>query len=328
MFNLVFPASDRNCKPCHTLSLQLLLASAAILTRSEGQLGGLPDNVTYWDAVYTEAAGVKNFGRAWQGLDWASLNAVLEFGIRPEDKTLVLGAGDSGLPQEIFDGGCRNVTAVDFSTVLVSAMGERSHGVIWSVEEASHLSFPDSNFDVVLDLGLLDTVGIGGNDRMLKVVAEAHRVLSPGGVYVSSSTEPPLFRLPLFAHSFGGNATKVLFVPRPRELDHRIRRVDAAMDLGKVSVYVSRKPDVSIGAQESGTPESGFGAEQELPSVSDVPASDSQNIIAGDGHIEQANVTDMVQESIALAGDTSELARTSKESSAAEDTARAPEVSA
>jgi len=318
----------------------MFLVISALLTNSEGQpSAAVADNATYWDAVYTEAAGVKNFGHAWQGLDWASLKTVLEFDIRPEDRTLVLGAGDSGLAQEVFDAGCRHVTAVDFSAVLVSAMSERSHGVIWSVGEASNLSFSDSSFDVVLDIGLLDTIGVAGESQMLKVVEEAHRLLSPGAVYVSSSTEPPLFRLPLFAPSFGGNATKVLFVPRPRELDHRVRRVDAALDLGKVSVYVSKKLDVSINAQgdaELSEKDAGAGAGvgmavsestaadgfkevggeqstkqeheesilrdlgQDIADQASMPDfhADSQKIIAGDGHIEQANFSVTVEESL------------------------------
>lgn len=206
-----------------------------------------PHEAAYWDALYSESAraGVKTFSSMWQGVDLAALRGVLKVDLRPQDRVLILGAGDSGLPEELFDAGCRNVTAVDFSPLLVAAMAERSHGALWRKEDARQLSFPEGSFDVALDLGLLDSVAAGGEEEVAKALLETHRVLSPGGTYASVSTEPPLFRLPLFERGTGADAwaTKVLFLPRPRELDTRVRRIDPALDLGKLSVYVSTKPN-------------------------------------------------------------------------------------
>lgn len=206
-----------------------------------------PHEAAYWDALYSESAqaGVKTFSSMWQGVDLAALRGVLKVDLRPQDRVLILGAGDSGLPEELFDAGCRNVTAVDFSPLLVAAMAERSHGALWRKEDARQMSFPGGSFDVALDLGLLDSVAAGGEEEVAKALLETHRVLSPGGTYASVSTEPPLFRLPLFERGTGADAwaTKVLFLPRPRDLDTRVRRIDPALDLGKLSVYVSTKPD-------------------------------------------------------------------------------------
>jgi len=224
-----------------------------------------PANASYWDAVYAETAraGIKSFSHAWQGLNWTVLRKATRQNLQPQDRILVLGAGDSGLPKEIFDAGCRNVTAIDFSAVLVAAMSEQSHGVLWRVEDASQLSFQESNFDTVLDVGLLDSVGAGEEEKMSAVISEALRVLSPGGTYISTSTDPPLYRLPLFAQYLGANATKVLFVPRHRDIDRRVRRIDPALDMGKLSIYVSVKPGTL-------TPETTQGAPSEVPDEQDM----------------------------------------------------------
>merc|ERR1740117_208315 len=69
--------------------------------------------------------------------------------------------------------------------------------------------------------------------------------MASGAIYASVSTEPPLYRLPRFErHSLAskdGWKTKVLFLPRPRSLDPRVRRIDIALDMDKLSVYVSTK---------------------------------------------------------------------------------------
>jgi SAM-dependent methyltransferase len=200
-------------------------------------------------------------------LNWTVLKKTTRHTLQSQDRVLVLGAGDSGLPEEIFDAGCRNVTAIDFSPLLVAAMAEQSHGVLWRVEEvvvytsckrqdASQLSFQESSFDAVLDVGLLDSVGAGGEEKMSTVISEALRVLSPGGVYISTSTEPPLYRLPLFARHLDANATQVLFIPRHRDIDPRVRRIDPALDMGKLSIYVSSKREaLTIERTASASPE-------------------------------------------------------------------------
>jgi SAM-dependent methyltransferase len=205
-----------------------------------------PFEAAYWDAVYSDSAraGIKNFSQAWQGVDLSVLQNVLQLNLQPQDRVIVLGAGDSGLPEELFDAGCRNVTAVDFSKQLVAAMAERSHGALWRMEDTRKLSFPENSFDVAFDVGLLDSVATGGEEQVVASLSEAYRILSPGGIYASVSTEPPLYRLSLFSRQPMGEDgwdTKVVFIPRPRSLDPRVRRIDAALDMGKLSVYVSTK---------------------------------------------------------------------------------------
>lgn len=61
-------------------------------------------------------------------------------------------------------------------------------------------------------MGLLDAVATGGDDQVVAALSETCRVLGAGGIYASVSTEPPLYRLPLFAQQrMGENAwdTKV-----------------------------------------------------------------------------------------------------------------------
>merc|ERR1740130_195654 len=130
--------------PCHRphrcfsprplAALLVVLAHVAAETTMEAV--ERPHEAAYWDALYSESAraGVKTFSSMWQGVDLAALRGVLKVDLRPQDRVLILGAGDSGLPEELFDAGCRNVTAVDFSPLLVAAMAERSHGALWRKE--------------------------------------------------------------------------------------------------------------------------------------------------------------------------------------------------
>jgi len=234
-----------------------------------------PSVVEHWDALYTESvysSVVKDFIHAWQGVDLMTLRGVLGPRLNEAHKDLrflVLGAGDSGLPEELFDAGWRNITAIDFSSVIVRAMASRSQGdfarpgLEWRIEDARKLALAEDTFDVAIDVGMLDTVATSGSDQAAQVLLEVHRVLRAGGGYISVSTEPPLFRQPLFAqHPPGGWVTEVLSLPRPREIDPRIRALDPVispgrlhpmLDVGRINVYVSRVPGgtPALHAQES-----------------------------------------------------------------------------
>lgn len=234
-----------------------------------------PSVVEHWDALYSESVHssmVKDFTHAWQGVDLTTLRGALGPRLNEAQKDLrflVLGAGDSGLPEELFDAGWHNITAIDFSSVIVRAMAARNQGDLsrpgldWRIEDARKLALAEDTFDIAIDVGMLDTVAIGGSDQAAQVLLEVHRVLRAGGGYVSVSTEPPLFRQPLFAqHPPGGWVTEVLSLPRPREIDPRIRALDPVissgrlhpmLDVGRINVYVSKVPGgvPALHAQES-----------------------------------------------------------------------------
>uniref|UniRef100_A0A8C6WDS1 EEF1AKMT4-ECE2 readthrough transcript protein n=1 Tax=Nannospalax galili TaxID=1026970 RepID=A0A8C6WDS1_NANGA len=120
--------------------------------------------VQYWDQRYKDAAVSGPY--EWFG-DFASFRALLEPELRPEDRILVLGCGNSALSYELFLRGFPNVTSVDYSSVVVNAM-QVCHAHVpslrWETMDARALSFPSGSFDVVLEKGTLDALLAGEPD--------------------------------------------------------------------------------------------------------------------------------------------------------------------
>ncbi|XP_033618492.1 EEF1AKMT4-ECE2 readthrough transcript protein isoform X2 [Fukomys damarensis] len=120
--------------------------------------------VQYWDLRYQGAADSAPY--EWFG-NFSSFRALLEPELRPEDRILVLGCGNSALSYELFLGGFPDVTSVDYSSVVVAAMEARYAHVPrlrWETMDVRALGFPDGSFDVVLEKGTLDALLAGERD--------------------------------------------------------------------------------------------------------------------------------------------------------------------
>ncbi|XP_004834949.1 endothelin-converting enzyme 2 isoform X7 [Heterocephalus glaber] len=167
--------------------------------------------VQYWDQRYRGAADSAPY--EWFG-NFSSFRALLEPELRPEDRILVLGCGNSALSYELFLGGFPNVTSVDYSSVVVAAMQARYAHVPrlrWETMDARALGFPDDSFDVVLEKGTLDALLAGERDPWIvssegvhtvdQVLSEVSRVLLPGGRFVSMTSAAPHFRTRHYAQA-------------------------------------------------------------------------------------------------------------------------------
>uniref|UniRef100_A0A5F5PSC6 EEF1AKMT4-ECE2 readthrough transcript protein n=1 Tax=Equus caballus TaxID=9796 RepID=A0A5F5PSC6_HORSE len=120
--------------------------------------------VQYWDQRYRSAADSAPY--EWFG-DFSSFRALLEPELRPEDRILVLGCGNSALSYELYLGGFPDVTSVDYSSVVVAAMRARYAHVPklrWETMDVRALGFPSGSFDVVLEKGTLDALLAGEQD--------------------------------------------------------------------------------------------------------------------------------------------------------------------
>ncbi|XP_021570539.1 endothelin-converting enzyme 2 isoform X1 [Carlito syrichta] len=120
--------------------------------------------VQYWDQRYQDA--VDSAPYEWFG-DFASFRSILEPELRPKDRILVLGCGNSALSYELFLGGFPDVTSVDYSSVVVATMRARYAHVPklrWETMDVRMLDFPSSSFDVVLEKGTLDALLAGEQD--------------------------------------------------------------------------------------------------------------------------------------------------------------------
>ncbi|XP_006160819.1 EEF1A lysine methyltransferase 4 [Tupaia chinensis] len=167
--------------------------------------------VQYWDQRYRDAADSAPY--EWFG-DFSSFRALLEPELRPEDRILVLGCGNSALSYELFRGGFPDVTSVDYSSVVVAAMQARYAHVPrlrWATMDVRALGFPSSSFDVVLEKGTLDallagerdpwTVSSEGVHTVDQVLSEVSRVLVPGGRFISMTSAAPHFRTRHYAQA-------------------------------------------------------------------------------------------------------------------------------
>ncbi|XP_053930777.1 EEF1A lysine methyltransferase 4 [Cuculus canorus] len=167
----------------------------------------------FWDARYRQEGAEP---REWLG-GLSRFLPQLEPELRPGDRILVLGCGNSALSHDLHERGYTDVTSIDFSPACIAAMRARyAHcpGLHWAVMDIRALAFPDATFDVVLEKGTLDVLMVEETDpwdvspqaaaAMHRVLAEVSRVLRPGGCFISITFAQPHFRKPHYAQEAFG----------------------------------------------------------------------------------------------------------------------------
>ncbi|XP_042315822.1 EEF1A lysine methyltransferase 4 [Sceloporus undulatus] len=175
----------------------------------------------FWEARYAAAAAEEE-GRAppppgeWFG-GLERFGGLLKAELRPGDRLLVLGCGNSALSYDLFQLGYTNITSIDYSEACIRSMKNRyAHcpGLHWAVMDARALAFTDESFDVVLEKGTLDSMMVGERDpwtvsqeaKLLldQVLMEVSRVLRPGGRFISITFAQPHFRKRHYAQAAYG----------------------------------------------------------------------------------------------------------------------------
>lgn len=127
--------------------------------------------------------------------------------LRPDQKILIVGCGNSAFSCNLYDDGFQNIVNIDFSNLVIQKMAEINRSRIhmtWLEMDMCHLNFDDSSFDVVIDKAAMDALlvdegsvwepnsaAISSVDQMCR---EVSRVLSPGGVFLQISFSQPHFR--------------------------------------------------------------------------------------------------------------------------------------
>ena len=123
----------------------------------------------------------------------------------------------SELGCDLYDDGYANITNVDLSSVVISAMNQRCADTrehmecnayiaydgllkfVVTVMDARHMEYiPDNCFNLIIDKGLIDAV-FCSQDNLASVAAlvdEMYRVTKQQGVYLVISHAPPEHRLP------------------------------------------------------------------------------------------------------------------------------------
>ncbi|KAI4892567.1 hypothetical protein NFI96_024732 [Prochilodus magdalenae] len=139
----------------------------------------------YWERFFRKR-GEKAF--EWYG-DYNSLCGVLHKYIKPKDKVLVVGCGNSELSEQLYDVGYRHLTNIDISETVVSHMNQRNAqrrpDLIFKQVDATQTGYESGSYQAALDKGTLDAMASEEEGALAgRMLAEVVRVLSVGGRYV------------------------------------------------------------------------------------------------------------------------------------------------
>ncbi|KAH8400549.1 hypothetical protein KR222_006179 [Zaprionus bogoriensis] len=115
--------------------------------------------------------------------------------IKPADRILMLGCGNSKLSMDMYDTGFRNITNIDISPVAIKKMIEinarKRPDMNFIQMDATAMSFSDESFSVALDKGTLDALFVDDNESTKAIVeryfSEILRTMRNGGRYVGIS---------------------------------------------------------------------------------------------------------------------------------------------
>ncbi|XP_055375770.1 eEF1A lysine and N-terminal methyltransferase homolog [Condylostylus longicornis] len=145
----------------------------------------------YWNSFFKKR-GEKSF--EWYG-EYLELCDILNKYIKPKDKILVVGCGNSKLSLDMYDTGYKEIINIDISHVVINQMLDLNRKTRPDMQflqmDATKMTFPDEHFSVVLDKGTLDALMTSDEDSVVSIVQkyfeEICRVLRNGGRYVCIS---------------------------------------------------------------------------------------------------------------------------------------------
>ena len=148
--------------------------------------------------------------------------------LRPSNKLLNVGCGNSALSHAMSADGFANITNIDVSKVVIDSMLKAStieDGMSWLVMDARNMEFDDESFDAIVDKGCLDTLLAyeASESSAAALCSQIARILKPGGVYMCYSIGPPSLRLPILENQDYSWKVKVEFVPKPIISDVRVK---------------------------------------------------------------------------------------------------------
>ncbi|KAK6314016.1 hypothetical protein J4Q44_G00154750 [Coregonus suidteri] len=139
----------------------------------------------YWERFFKKR-GEKAF--EWYG-DYNKLCGVLHKYIKPRDKVLVVGCGNSELSEQLYDVGYRHLTNIDISETVVNHMNQKNAkqrpDLTFQTVDATQTPYEDGSYQAALDKGTLDAMASQEEGALAgRMLAEVGRVLGIGGRYV------------------------------------------------------------------------------------------------------------------------------------------------
>lgn len=173
-------------------------------------------NPSYWDERYRRDPDTFDWYQRWNGVK----DVVSDF-VSPGNKLLNIGCGNSRMSEEMYDSGFSNITNVDVSSVVISAMQakyrDRAQMTFTQMNCTNMSEFQDASYDVVIDKALLDAI-LCGEDFSTNVqllLKEVSRVLKPNGRYIVISYGKPTYRLTYLKRDDYGWNVQIRTVKKP-----------------------------------------------------------------------------------------------------------------
>ncbi|CAL4094377.1 unnamed protein product, partial [Meganyctiphanes norvegica] len=145
----------------------------------------------YWNTFFSKR-GAKAF--EWYG-EYAELCGILHKYIRPNDKILVAGCGNSTISADLYKVGIKDIINADISEIVIKQMEEKYRDscpdMKWLKMDLTASSFEDGEFSCVLDKGTLDALMTDDSQQVVELIdkyfSEINRILRIGGRYVCIS---------------------------------------------------------------------------------------------------------------------------------------------
>ncbi len=112
-------------------------------------------------------------------------------------KILEMGCGNSTLSYDLYNSGYKNITAIDFSTVVITKMSNiyNDTKINFQICDFNNMSiyFGKNAFDIIIEKAGLDSIATKGTkdvpDLLYKVFRNIHDVLVDGGIFLSFSSK-------------------------------------------------------------------------------------------------------------------------------------------
>ena len=112
-------------------------------------------------------------------------------------RILEMGCGNSTLSYDLFKKGFKNITAIDFSSVIIKKMNEyyKDTNIKFIVCDFNlmNIYFEEKSFDLIIEKAALDSIATKGTDDvpelLYKVFKNIHYVLNNKGILFSFSSK-------------------------------------------------------------------------------------------------------------------------------------------
>uniref|UniRef100_A0AC35U931 Methyltransf_11 domain-containing protein n=1 Tax=Rhabditophanes sp. KR3021 TaxID=114890 RepID=A0AC35U931_9BILA len=158
-------------------------------------------SIAYWDKRFESEKEYE-----WVA-DFDQFSSLLINSLKPTDRILHVGCGNSKLSQHLYELGFKNITNLDFSPVLIQKGKECDKRFSWVCDDMRTLSnIPTSSFDVVLEKAAIESLTTrdksywSPSEQTLSdlegIFSSVLRVLKSEGKFLSISFSQPHFRIP------------------------------------------------------------------------------------------------------------------------------------